>query len=172
MEKNQILEQMISESPNHQYYYNNNLLMKKFYLIKMDFLRYILKLYESKNAELIILFHFYDTNDNTIIFAEKYTLDKLKKVHKIFRMFYNISDAIDELISILNENYPDNIKIKVKEFSYDKIEILCPFQFLKKTKKDIICLELKNIGINKPSINEYILNEIYNLKEKRIQNIS
>jgi hypothetical protein len=93
----------------------------------------------------------------------------MRKIHKIFKMFYNMSDAINELISIFNDSYPDNIKIKVKEFSYDIMEISCKFNFLKNNKKDKICLELKNIGINKPNINEYILNEIYNLKEKRIQ---
>ena len=53
-------------------------------------------------------------------------------------MFYNISDAIDELISIFHDNYPENLKIKVKEFSYDNLEISCPFHFLKKTMKEIL----------------------------------
>ena len=164
---NNIIEKIFKENANYQYYFSNNLLIKKFYLVKIQDLRYVLKLCESKNSELIIICHFYDTNENTVYFEGKYTLTQMKKIHKIFKMFTNISDAIDELISIFDDNYPENLNIKVKGFSYDVLVLSCMFTFINENKKDEIIFDLENTGINKPNINEYILNEISNIKEKK-----
>ena len=147
---------------------NGELLMKKYYLIIIEKLRYILKLYESKNSEIFILCHYYDTKENTVFFASKYSLNQLKSIHRIFKMFTNVSDAIEQLITIFNENYPDNLSIKVKGFSFDVLRLSCSFKFLNKNNNEMY-FDLQNIGINLPDIKEYILNEINNLKEKRIK---
>ena len=152
---------------NNEIFVKGGLFMKKYYLFIIEKLRYILKLYESKNSELILLCHFYDTKEDTVFFASKYSLNKLKSIHKIFKMFNNISDAIDQLIAIFNESYPDNLSLKIKGFSFDVLQLSCSFKFLKNNKNDDIYFDLQNIGINIPNINEYIINEIYNIKEKR-----
>ena len=152
---------------NEKMFNTHNLLLKKFYFINIDNLRYILKFYISKNSEFIILCHFYDTNEDTVFFSASYSLPKLQKIHKIFKIFTNIDNAIDQLILIFNENYPQNISLKAKEFSYDILELSCSFIFLNKKTKDEIHFDLNNIGINKPNIDEYILYEIYNLKNKK-----
>ena len=130
---------------NDKIFNTHNLLLKKFYFINIDNLRYILKFYISKNSEFIILCHFYDTNEDTVFFSASYSLQKLQKIHKIFKIFSNIDNAIDQLILIFNENYPQNISLKAKEFSYDILELSCSFIFLNKKTKNEIHFDLNNI---------------------------
>ena len=165
MENNSNIEN--DKEKNENMINRQNLLMKKFYFINIENLRYILKFYISNKSEFIILCHFYDTKVDTVFFSASYSLQNLQKMHKIFKIFTNIDDAIDELILIFNDNYPENISLKVKGFSFDVLELSCSFIFLNKNKKDEIHFDLNNIGLNKPNIDEYILYEIYNLKNKR-----
>ena len=168
MENNIINENEYINNENFENINNLNLCIQKSYLVKIENLRYILKLYILNNSELFLLCHFYDTKEDTVFFSSKYSLLQLKNIHKIFKIFSNINDAIKEIISIFDENYSD-LSIKVKGFSYDILELSCPFLFLNNNKKDEIKFDLNNIGINKPNIDEYILNEISNLKKNKIK---
>ena len=164
MENNIILENEYVNNKNIGNINNLILCYKKSYIVKIENLRYILKIYMLGGSELFILCHFYDTKEDTVFFSTKYSLLQLQNSHKLFKIFSNINDAINGLITIFNENY-SNLTIKIKGFSFDILELSCPFIFLNKNNKDVIKFDLSNIGINKPNIEEYIVNEVSNLKK-------
>ena len=88
-----------------------------------------------------------------------FSLEELKSLSKLFRIFDSMEEAFNEINSIIN-----NKKIMIKEES-NEINLFLPLSKLS-SQTENICIKIKKKNISNEKINEIIFKEIKEIKEE------
>jgi len=140
----------------------------KEYKINLKNKNFLLKLGKIINSKKIVFIIEQESNTlNNYLYRSEYSLDELKIIHKLFRVFDSIGEAFEEISGILN-----NKKILIKEES-SQINLYLTLSNLSSKTEDI-CIKIKKKYLSEDKINEKIINELNEiknaLKEEKIKN--
>ncbi len=140
----------------------------KDFKIKIDEEDYIVKLGKLDNSKKIVLKIEEQIDLTNGSYKSEFSLNELKSINKLFRIF----DSIDEVYILFDEILNDKKIIIQKEL--DKINLHFTLTNLSSKTEDI-CLKIKKVNFNKKDMNELIIRELSSikilLKEEKKNNI-
>lgn len=128
------------------------------YKINLKSKNIIVKLGKLKNSQKII---FLIEEPNSLLnysYKSAFSLDELKKLSKLFRIFDSIDEAYNEFNNILN-----NKKLLIKE-EINEINLHLQLSNLSSKTEDI-CLKIKKENLTSEKINHLIIKELNELKK-------
>ena len=127
--------------------------LNKNYLVKLGKL--------NKSEKIVVILEETDIIKN-YLYKSEFSLDDLKRLSKLFRIF----DSIDEAYNDIND-------IKIKKVELNEIDINLILKSLSSKTEDII-IKVKKNSLNNEKINEILFNELNEikteLKEEKIKN--
>ena len=129
----------------------------KEYKINSENESFIVKFGKTNNSEKII-FIIEDSNTLTKFFYKSdFSLDELKNINKLFRIFDSINEAYNEINDILS-----NKKIIIKR-GLNELNLYLSLPSISSKTKDL-CLKIKKEDFNNQIVNDIIIKELNEIK--------
>ena len=97
---------------------------------------------------------------NNYYYKSDFTLEDLKKINKLFRIFDSITEAFDEINEIFK-----NKKVIIKTESKEELILCLNISSFSSSKVEDIPLKIKKVFYKKEKTEEILLNEIKQIKE-------
>ena len=97
---------------------------------------------------------------NNYYYKADFTLEDLKKINKLFRIFDSITEAFDEINEIFK-----NKKVIIKTESKEELILCLNISSFSSSKVEDIPLKIKKVFYKKEKTEEILLNEIKQIKE-------
>ena len=128
------------------------------YKINIDNKNLIVKLGKLKNSQKVIFIIEEPNSFRNYRYKSSFSLDELKQLSKLFRIFDSIDEAYNEFDHIFKDN-----KISIKE---EESEINLHLQLTNiSSKTEDICLKIIKENIKSEEINDLIIKELNEIKE-------
>ena len=143
---------------------NDQSLINKEYTLDLNNIQYKVNIsIINKNKIKSILFTIGEINlIRSYYYTSDFSLDEMKNINKNFRKFDTIEEAFEELNDLF---FNKKVSLQIES---NEIIIHLNIQNLSASKTDIICLKVAKKYFKKEEINESIIKEINQIKEKNL----
>ena len=131
----------------------------KEYNINSNNKNFLLKLGKLNNSKKVIFIIQEINSLKSFVYKEEFSLDELRILSKLFRIFDSIDEAFNEICGILN-----NKKMAIKEES-NEINLYLTLSNLS-SKTENICIIIKKKSLSLEKINEIIFNQLNEIKNE------
>ena len=131
----------------------------KEYTINSNNKNFLLKLGKLNNSKKVIFIIQEINSLKSFVYKEEFSLDELRILSKLFRIFDSIDEAFNEICGILN-----NKKMAIKEES-NEINLYLTLSNLS-SKTENICIIIKKKSLSLEKINEIIFNQLNEIKNE------